>query len=94
MGRRAPARPDARADAGRTPASGGPLHRQWRVQDRLWHTLSLVAPFQVEMPSQSGYYLVYPRSRAQDPKIEAFHSWLFGTVDAGHPERPAMLETV
>lgn len=55
---------------------------------------SLVAPFQVEVPSESGYYLVYPRAHAQDPKIEAFRKWLLSSLEAAHPERPAMLETV
>jgi LysR family glycine cleavage system transcriptional activator len=41
---------------------------------------SLVAPFQVEVPSESGYYLVYPQEHANDPKIEAFRDWLLATL--------------
>jgi LysR family glycine cleavage system transcriptional activator len=55
---------------------------------------SLVAPFQIEVPSESGYYLVYPREHAQDPKIEAFRKWLLSTLEEAHPEQPARLEAV
>ena len=42
---------------------------------------SLVAPFQVEVPSESGYYLVYPEEHASEPKIEAFRDWLLAAIE-------------
>ncbi len=53
---------------------------------------SLVAPFQVEVPSESGYYLVYPRAHAGEPKIEAFRNWLLAAIEQEHPEQDALLE--
>lgn len=63
------------------------------VEDQLRQG-SLVAPFQVEVPSQSGYYLVYPHERAEEPKIEVFHHWLLTKMEKEHPERKGMLEPV
>jgi LysR family glycine cleavage system transcriptional activator len=54
------------------------------VQDHIRQG-TLVAPFQVEVPSQSGYYLIYPQERASDPKIEAFRDWLLAKVLRGEP---------
>jgi len=53
---------------------------------------SLVAPFQVEVPSESGYYLVYPEERASEPKIESFRDWLLAAIAQEHPEREALLD--
>ncbi len=55
---------------------------------------SLVAPFQVEVPSESGYYLVYPMDHADEPKIEAFREWLLAKLDKEYPEREGILEPV
>ena len=54
------------------------------VQDHIRQG-TLVAPFQVEVPSQSGFYLIYPQERASDPKIEAFRDWLLAKVLRGEP---------
>lgn len=40
----------------------------------------LVAPFEVEVPSTSGYYLVYPQERADEPGITAFRAWLLARL--------------
>lgn len=55
---------------------------------------SLVAPFQVELPSESGYYLVYPREHAEEPKIEAFRDWLLEAVAREQDSEQPMLEPV
>lgn len=56
---------------------------------------TLVAPFQVEVPSDSGYYLVYPQERARDPKIEAFRDWLLAKLLPGERSNAeALLELV
>lgn len=56
---------------------------------------TLVAPFQVEVPSHSGYYLVYPQDRANDPKLEAFRDWLLAKLLPGErSSNEALLELV
>lgn len=39
----------------------------------------LIRPFKLSLPSQQAYYVVYPRRRVGNPRIDAFRSWL---VDA------------
>jgi LysR family glycine cleavage system transcriptional activator len=63
------------------------------VEDQLRRG-SLVAPFQVEMPSESGYYMVYPKEHADEPKIDVFRRWLISKMEQEHPERKGMLEPV
>ena len=63
------------------------------VEDQLRQG-SLVAPFQVEVPSHSGYYLVYPQEREDEPKIEVFRSWLLTKMEKEHPQKSGMLEPV
>ncbi len=47
----------------------------------------LAVLFDVPLPSASAYYLVYPESRANDPRIEAFRDWLLEEVkDSGGSE--------
>jgi LysR family glycine cleavage system transcriptional activator len=36
----------------------------------------LVVPFEVDLPSTSGYWLVYADSREDEPQIAAFREWL------------------
>lgn len=55
---------------------------------------TLVAPFQVEVPSESGYYLVYPAEHADEPKIDVFRQWLLAKMEHEHPEQKGMLEPV
>ena len=63
------------------------------VEDQLRRG-SLVAPFQVEVPSESGYFLVYPEEHANEPKIEVFRQWLISKLEQEHPERKGTLEPV
>jgi LysR family glycine cleavage system transcriptional activator len=63
------------------------------VEDQLRQG-SLVAPFQVEVPSQSGYYLVYPQEHADEPKIGVFRQWLLTKMAKEHPQKKGMLEPV
>ncbi len=42
----------------------------------------LIAPFDIELPVNGGYYLVYPEDRGGDPRIAAFRDWLLGEVEA------------
>ena len=41
----------------------------------------LVAPFKVEIPSQSGYYLVWKEDRGNEGKIVSFREWLLAKLD-------------
>lgn len=36
----------------------------------------LVVPFDCDLPTASAYYLVYPKSRASDPRVDAFARWI------------------
>ena len=45
------------------------------VDERVRHGRLLI-PLSVEVPSESGYYLVYPKDREREPKIEGFRTWL------------------
>ncbi|MGV6853490.1 MAG: transcriptional regulator GcvA [bacterium] len=36
----------------------------------------LVKPFDITLPSDFAYYIVYPESRKDDPKLTAFRDWL------------------
>lgn len=42
----------------------------------------LVVPFDIELPVEGGYYLVYPAERAGAPKIAAFRDWLLAEIAA------------
>jgi len=50
----------------------------------------LVAPFALKVPSESAYYLVYPETSANNPKIAAFRQWLLSECGSikEHPDRP------
>jgi len=43
----------------------------------------LAVPFDVDLPSTRGYYLVYPEDRANQPKVVAFREWLLALLPAG-----------
>ena len=43
----------------------------------------LVIPFDVELPTDSAYYLVYPEERARDRKIKAFKDWMLDAIESG-----------
>ncbi len=40
----------------------------------------LVVPFDVDLPSESGYYLLFPEERIADPKVKAFREWLLAKL--------------
>ncbi|MEM9684370.1 MAG: LysR substrate-binding domain-containing protein, partial [Pseudomonadota bacterium] len=42
----------------------------------------LVIPFDIDMPSQGAFYFVHPPSHADDPRVVAFHDWLFDELGA------------
>ncbi len=42
----------------------------------------LVKPFDIAIPAQFAYYVVYPKDRADEPKIRAFAEWLIRTAAA------------
>ena len=43
----------------------------------------LVAPFDVVLPAQAGYYVVAPEATADTPKIALFRDWLMRSVAPG-----------
>jgi LysR family glycine cleavage system transcriptional activator len=63
------------------------------VEDQLRNG-TLVAPFQVEVPSQSGYFLVYPVEHADEPKIDTFRQWILAKLAKEHPQHRGMLQAV
>ncbi len=40
----------------------------------------LVTPLRIEVPSESGYYLLCPRRYQREPKVVAFRDWLLSTL--------------
>jgi LysR family glycine cleavage system transcriptional activator len=52
----------------------------------------LVAPFDITLPSESAYYLIYPEEREDDSKIAAFRDWLLGEVARSKNETEIALE--
>ncbi|MCG8692455.1 MAG: transcriptional regulator GcvA [Minwuiales bacterium] len=40
----------------------------------------LVCPFDIVLPLNFAYYLVYPEATAETPKIAAFHDWLMSEI--------------
>jgi LysR family glycine cleavage system transcriptional activator len=51
----------------------------------------LVMPFDVDLPSEYAFYLVYPKERATHPKIAAFRDWLLAQV-AEEPAQAAEMQ--
>lgn len=51
------------------------------VQDDL-SSGRLIRPFDISWTDENTYWLVYPQSRGNQPKIKAFESWLITTLDA------------
>lgn len=52
----------------------------------------LVRPFDFELPSECAYYFVAPELRAEQPKVQAFRTWLLAEVAAARADsraRPA-----
>lgn len=42
----------------------------------------LVIPFETDIPSESGYHLVYPETRSDDPRIKLFRDWILREAEA------------
>ncbi|NIO41458.1 MAG: transcriptional regulator, partial [Burkholderiales bacterium] len=51
----------------------------------------LVVPFEMSLPGESAYYLVYPAERADNPKIAGFRDWLLGEVAKAGDESAVVL---
>ncbi len=45
----------------------------------------LVAPFDLALPAEAGYYVVAPEETADTPKIALFRDWLIASVTPGSP---------
>ena len=46
----------------------------------------LVVPFEIDLPSDSGYFLIYPKESGDDPRIRAFREWLLTRLEEERPE--------
>ena len=55
----------------------------------------LVRPFDLVIPSELAYYIVYPEARARQPKVVAFRDWLIQEAEAsaGRRGKPAARKT-
>jgi len=40
-----------------------------------------VIPFDIQLPDDSAYYLVYPEERGASAKVEAFTGWILRTLE-------------
>jgi LysR family glycine cleavage system transcriptional activator len=49
-----------------------------------------VVVFDITLPSDSAYYLVYPEERADNPRITVFRDWLLREVAASAGDRGLM----
>ena len=43
----------------------------------------LVRPFDVALPMNFAYYLVYPENTADRPKVASFRQWILSEIAAG-----------
>jgi LysR family transcriptional regulator, glycine cleavage system transcriptional activator len=48
----------------------------------------LVAPFDMELPQDAGYYVVTPETTAEAPKIALFRQWLIASATPGALAQP------
>lgn len=46
----------------------------------------LVVPFEIDLPSESGYFLIYPEENANDPRLQAFRAWMLQRLQEEMPE--------
>lgn len=42
----------------------------------------LIQPFPLSLPSEVAFYIVYPKRRSSDPKLELFRNWLLEEANA------------
>ncbi|MBM3356410.1 MAG: transcriptional regulator GcvA [Betaproteobacteria bacterium] len=47
-------------------------------------TGQLVAPFDISVPSDDNYYLIYPENRSDLPKLQAFRKWILTIAGTSH----------
>ncbi len=45
-----------------------------------------MVPFEIGLPSESGYFLIYPEENANDPRLQAFRTWLLQRLQEEMPE--------
>lgn len=50
----------------------------------------LVKPFELSLPTDFGYFIVYPERRAERPKIIAFRDWLLSEAQSKSRHDPVM----
>ncbi|MDP1625961.1 transcriptional regulator GcvA [Parvibaculum sp.] len=48
----------------------------------------LIRLFDIEMPDEEGYWLVYPKDGLKKPKVQAFRNWIREEAGLGPPEAP------
>ncbi len=58
---------------------GVALARSALVEDDL-KTGQLIKPFEISLPVEFAYYIVYPEEHLSRPKVKAFRDWLFSEV--------------
>lgn len=46
----------------------------------------LIVPFDIDLPSDSGYFLIYPAESGDDPRMQAFREWLLARLAEEMPE--------
>jgi LysR family glycine cleavage system transcriptional activator len=51
----------------------------------------LVKPFEISLPVEFSYYLVYPESRLKDPLITRFVDWVRSEVEADKADKAGCL---
>lgn len=52
----------------------------------------LVIPFDIALPGESAYYLIYPDERHDHPKLAAFREWLLAEVSKASDRRDAVID--
>ncbi len=46
----------------------------------------LIVAFEIDLPSDSGYFLIYPKESGDDPRVSAFREWLLTRLAEEMPE--------
>jgi LysR family glycine cleavage system transcriptional activator len=46
----------------------------------------LIVAFEIDLPSDSGYFLIYPKESSDDPRVSAFREWLLTRLAEETPE--------
>nr|NIO39289.1 transcriptional regulator [Burkholderiales bacterium] len=52
----------------------------------------LVIPFDIALPGENAYYLIYPEERRDQPKVMAFREWLLAEVTKASERSGAVAE--